>query len=75
MHSAIENAKKHMSVYTMHDWLNIFKLARSKRVRNKISTPYEILELHYKDFLDLKQLSGSFLKTDLQTQIEIGLID
>ncbi|XP_072375619.1 uncharacterized protein [Diabrotica undecimpunctata] len=62
MHSAIENAKKNVPVYTMHDWLNIFRLARSKRGRNKRSDPYNVQELRYNDFLDIKTLAANTLK-------------
>lgn len=31
MHSTIEAAKKNVPVYTMYDWLNICRLARSNR--------------------------------------------
>lgn len=61
MHSAIESAKKRMSVYTIHDWLNIFKTARSKRMRSR-ADKYNVTELHYNDMLDLKGLAASSLK-------------
>lgn len=32
MHSAIENDKNNVLVYTMHDWLNVFRLAHSNRL-------------------------------------------
>jgi len=35
MHSAIENAKRNVSIYTVQDWLTIFQVARSTRNRNK----------------------------------------
>ncbi|CAG9822128.1 unnamed protein product [Phaedon cochleariae] len=62
MHSAIENAKRNVPVYTMHDWLNIFRMARSNRGRNKRSPPYNVHELKYKDFLDLKKLASRTFK-------------
>ncbi|CAF4889569.1 unnamed protein product [Pieris macdunnoughi] len=37
MHSAIESAKKHKSAFTMTDWINIFRSARSQRGKNKAS--------------------------------------
>lgn len=49
MHSAIENDKNNVLVYTMHDWLNVFRLARSNRGRNKKSDPYNTQELKYND--------------------------
>lgn len=53
MHSTIEAAKKNVPVYTMHDWLNICRLARSNRYNKKCSS-YTVQELKYTDFLDLK---------------------
>lgn len=61
MHSAIEHQKKFVPVYTMHDWLSIFKLARSKRGKKK-NDPYAVKELHYSDFLDLNILSKTILR-------------
>lgn len=62
MHSAIERAKKNVAIYTMNDLLNIFKLARSKRLKNKRSGPYKVTELRHGDFFDLKGLSNSLIK-------------
>lgn len=62
MHSAIESANKYVSLYTMQDWLNIFKIARSKRGKNKTSGNYIVTELKYLDFMDLKSLSQQILK-------------
>ncbi|CAG9773351.1 unnamed protein product [Ceutorhynchus assimilis] len=61
MHSSIEKAKKYVSVFAMNDWLNIFRAARSKRKSIK-AKPYEVEELKYNDFLDLKELSKSLIK-------------
>lgn len=36
MHSAIERAKKYIPVYTMRDWLNIFHIAKSSRIRRAV---------------------------------------
>ncbi|KAJ8934545.1 hypothetical protein NQ314_013286 [Rhamnusium bicolor] len=66
MHSAIETAKKNVDIYTMNDLLNIFKLARSKRIRNKKSSPYYVKELRFQDFLDLKSLASVFLKNRIK---------
>lgn len=61
MHSAIESQKKYVSVYTMHDWLNIFRLARSKRGKKK-NSQYIVSELKYDDFLDLPKVAKTMLK-------------
>ena len=61
MHSAIEHQKKYMSVYTMHDWINIFRLSRSKMNR-KNAAPYNVQELKYSDFIHLNALSKDILK-------------
>lgn len=62
MHSAIESAKKHVSVYSMQDWLNIFHIARSNRLRNKMCKPYNIKQLKYSDFIDFKKLAKDMIK-------------
>lgn len=59
MHSTIERADKNVSIYTMNDLLNIFKLAQSKRSKNKHCKPYRVKELQYGDFFDLKSLGNS----------------
>lgn len=41
MHSSIEKAKNYTSVYTVNDWLNIFKCARSSPHRSN-AQPYEV---------------------------------
>lgn len=61
MHSAIEKQKRFMSVYTMHDWMNIFSAARSNR-NKKNAKPYAVKELKYSDFYDLGLLSKQILK-------------
>lgn len=62
MHSAIEHAKKYIPVYTIQDWLNIFRIARSKRNRNRQSEPYHVRELKFNEFYDLKALSELLIK-------------
>lgn len=62
MHSAIERQKKFLSVYCVNDWMNIFKLARSQRGRNKNKPPYEVEEIKFDQILDLKQLATHLLK-------------
>ncbi|KAF0762658.1 Uncharacterized protein FWK35_00019475 [Aphis craccivora] len=44
MHSSIEKAKNYTSVYTVNDWLNIFKCARSSPHRSN-AQPYEVAAL------------------------------
>lgn len=68
MHSAIESARKNVAIFTMNDLLNVFRLARSKRLRNKKSQPYQCKELRFTDFLDLKSLASSFLKNRLKDE-------
>lgn len=62
MHSAIERQKKFVSVFCVNDWMNIFKLARSTRGRNKDKPSYETEELKFNDMLDLKDLSANLIK-------------
>lgn len=62
MDSAIESIKKRMTVFSMNDWLNIFRLARSKRNRNKKSECYTVKELLFSDFVDHKALASQIIK-------------
>lgn len=62
MHSAIENAKRNVPVFSVHDWITLFKTARSNRNRNKNKKPYIVEELSYKDFVDLQKLSALLIK-------------
>lgn len=58
MHSSIESAKRNISVYLMHDWINVMKLARSNRNSKKImKDPYSVKELYFNEFLDLKDFA------------------
>jgi ribosomal protein S18 len=57
MHSVIEYAQKHVLVI-MHDWMNIFKMARSNRNKNKNADKYACQELKFIDFKNLKKLSA-----------------
>lgn len=66
MHSSIEHAKKFVSVYTINDWLNIFKLARSKRNKNKKSEPYNVQEFKFNNFYDLKNLSENLIRNKIK---------
>lgn len=49
MHSLIERAAKHATIFAPNEWCNIMRAARSKR-------PYNVVRLSYKDFIDLKSL-------------------
>jgi hypothetical protein len=67
MHSNIESAKKHKDVFSLTDWTNIFKSARSKdmyKVGNKKvkKAPYNIKEFKFNKFYDLKLLAEATLK-------------
>lgn len=58
LHSAIESAKRNVSVYLMNDWLNVMKLARSNRNAKKImKEPYVVKELYFNKILDLKDFA------------------
>lgn len=66
MHSSIEHVKKNSSVYTMHDWVNIFERARSQKKRKidqKIVTvkPYKVKEFKHDEFIDLKDLADKVM--------------
>lgn len=63
MHSATERAQKYVPVYTMQDWLTIFRMARTSRSNKKA---YNVVELKFSDFLDLEQLSKSLIKNKLK---------
>ena len=54
MHSAIEYAHKYQTTYLMHDWINIMRGARRRH-------PYNVEQLTYSDFYDLKALATSVL--------------
>lgn len=54
MHSSIETAKHHVDIYSVHEYENVFKMARSGRKRDKL--PYNTRALQFEEFLDLKKL-------------------
>ncbi|CAG9772257.1 unnamed protein product [Ceutorhynchus assimilis] len=66
MHSSIEKAKKHVPVYTIHDWMNIFRMARSSRSNKK---PYHVKELKFNDFLDLDKFEKLIMKNKLKNTL------
>ena len=55
MHSAIEREKKNINVFTMHDWVNIFRKARRR-------LPYKVINMCHRDFYDLQNLSQQIMK-------------
>lgn len=66
MHSSIEKAKKHVPVYTIHDWMTIFRMARTARSNKK---PYNVKELKFKDFFDIEKLSKLIMKNKLKNTL------
>lgn len=62
MHSATEKAQKYVPVYTMHDWLTVFRTARTSRSNKK---PYNVQEIKFTDILDLEQLSKALVKSKM----------
>lgn len=72
MHAAIENASKNISINSVSDWKNVFRLARSKRIKTiktqegnkKIEVNnYTVKEFKYDEIFDLKKLSAAVMKT------------
>ena len=61
MQSEIEHAKKYIS-RSIKDWINIFRIARSKRNRDKHTAPYNVRKLEFNEFYDLKKLSNLLIK-------------
>lgn len=67
MHSSIETAQKNTAIYSMSDWINVFKRARSKTIYKKdnkkiTKNPYKVKEFKHFEFKDLKHLSEEILK-------------
>lgn len=48
MHNAIENENRNVAVYTLNDWILIFKTVQCKRVQKR-NDPCDVQELKYKD--------------------------
>ena len=59
MHSAIECEKKYVDVYTMIDWVSIFRRCR---------LPYRVITLQHSDVLDLQGLSQQIIKNIKQDE-------
>lgn len=54
MHSAIESSKKNVDIFSVHEYENVFKMARSGRKNHK--SGYHTREVFFSEFLDLKKL-------------------
>ena len=61
MHSAIECDKKYVDVYTMIDWVSIFRRARRRH-------PYTVINIQHSDVLDLQRLSQQTIKNRKQDE-------
>lgn len=64
MHSAIENQMRLMPIFSMIDFCNVIRLARSNRKLNKKKTakkPYEPIVMSNSDILDLKDLRNNLM--------------
>ena len=55
MHSAIETETKYKDVYTMLDWMSIFRRARTRN-------PYKVTNFHYRDIYDLHEIALLLMK-------------
>jgi hypothetical protein len=62
VHRAIEYAQKHVPFFIMRDWMNIFKMARSNRNKNKNADKYACQELKFDDIKSLKKLSAYLIQ-------------
>jgi len=61
MHSTIETARKHQSIYSPREWELIIGSARIK------PRPYVVNTLNHGDFIDVKHLASQFLKNTSKT--------
>ena len=61
MHSAIEAQKKIVPIFSIIDWMTVFRLARSSRKR-KNAKPFNVHQLTFSDMLDLSDLSKKIIK-------------
>jgi hypothetical protein len=60
MHSSIEYARKHLTLYTVNDWVNVLKSAGRH-------SPYEVNSMNFGDFFDLKSLATSIIISNRRT--------
>ena len=51
---AVEHAQRHLSVFSLHDWVNVIKSANRTHL-------YEVIQLTNDDFYDLRRLSDEML--------------
>lgn len=57
MHSAIEEAKQNLEIFSIHEYENVFKMARkTKKSKKRQQKPYITREINFNEFLDLKKL-------------------
>ena len=61
MHAAIEAEKKYKDVYTMLDWISIFRGARRRH-------PYKVNNLHYEDMLDFHCVATMLFRNRLRDE-------
>ena len=61
MHSAIETEKKYIDVYTIIDWMSIFRRARCQH-------PYTVVNLHHENMFDLQSLAQKIIKNRRQDE-------
>ncbi|XP_072399595.1 uncharacterized protein [Diabrotica undecimpunctata] len=55
MHSSIETAKHKIDIFSVHEYENIFRMARKNRKGDK--SAYKTREIEHNEFLDLKKLA------------------
>ncbi|ESO91835.1 hypothetical protein LOTGIDRAFT_163196 [Lottia gigantea] len=55
MHSAIESKKRNLDLFTMLDWVSVFKKARRKR-------PYNVVNLRYNDIYNFQDVTQQLMK-------------
>lgn len=67
MHSAIECERKRTSIFSMNDWKNVAKRARSIRHR-KDAPPYQVQEIKYNDIIDTKELAATLITNKTMAQ-------
>ena len=66
MHAAIEAEKKYKDVYTMLDWISIFRGARRRH-------PYKVNNLHYEDMLDFHSVATMLFRNRLRDEVSLYL--
>ena len=61
MHSSIESAKKYSDVFTMLDWITIFRQARRRN-------PFTVEHLRHPDFYDFQKYAQQVMKNKRQDE-------